>query len=64
MSKHGSCTKLCLKTLFLRINYLFNQTIIKTDTHKNNCIKSKQKKIIIQGCTYSKKYYNVLWKLK
>jgi hypothetical protein len=48
ISKHRSCTKLRLITLFLRINYLINQTIIKTNTYENDWIKSKQKKIYVR----------------
>ena len=50
-SKHGSCTKLYLITLFLRLNFLFNQMIIKTNTDENNkCKVAHIKKNVIILC--------------
>jgi hypothetical protein len=53
--KYKWCTKLCPVTLFLNINYLFNQMIIKTDIYENDWIKSKHKKYIMQACIYLEK---------
>ena len=33
-SQHEIFTQLCLSNLFIKINFLFNQMIIETDTNK------------------------------
>jgi hypothetical protein len=48
--------------LFLRINYLFNQAIIKIVVYGNDWIKTKQKKYYVRLHIFKKKLYNIVGK--
>jgi hypothetical protein len=48
--------RLCLLTLFIKINFLFNQMILKIDTRIKLI---KLKKNIMQGNTYQKYYMKI-----